>query len=45
MYESLRNIHFPNSVARLKIYISEVEHIAMLGAAAQVDQYLKYKMK
>lgn len=45
MNESLRNIHFPNSVARLKIYISEVEHIAMLGAAAQVDQYLRFKMK
>ncbi len=45
MYDSLRNIHFPNSVARLKIYISEVEHIAMLGAAAQVDQYLKFNLK
>jgi glucokinase len=45
MHVSLNNIHFPNSVARLKIYISEVEHIAMLGAAAQVDQYLKFNMK
>ncbi len=45
MHLSLNNIHFPNSVARLKIYISEVENIAMLGAAAQVDQYLKFNMK
>ncbi len=45
MLVSLNHIHFPNSVARLKIYVSEVEHIAMLGAAAQVDQYLKYQMK
>ncbi len=45
MHVSLNNIHFPNSVKRLKIYISEVEHIAMLGAAAQVDQYLKFQIK
>jgi hypothetical protein len=42
MLAALHNIHFPNSVARLKIYVSNNEHIAMLGAAAQVDQYLKF---
>jgi glucokinase len=45
MRVSLSNIHFPKSVERLKIYVSEIEDVGMLGAAAQVDQYLKYKMK
>ncbi|MBP9926552.1 MAG: ROK family protein [Cyclobacteriaceae bacterium] len=45
MRVSLSNIHFPKSVERLKIYVSEIEDVGMLGAAAQVDQYLKYRMK
>jgi glucokinase len=45
MRVSLSNIHFPKSVERLAIYVSEIEDVGMLGAAAQVDQYLKYKMK
>lgn len=35
---SLRDCHFPNSIKKLKIYISEVENVSMLGAAALVDQ-------
>ena len=45
MQVSLNTIHFPKSVARLKIYVSEVAHVAMLGAAAQVDQFQKYQTK
>ena len=45
MKVSLNQIYFPNSIKRLKLYISEVEHISMLGSAAQVDQYQEYNMK
>jgi len=37
MYESLGDFIYPESVKRLKIYISENENIAPLGAAALVD--------
>lgn len=37
MYESLRDFIYPESVKRLKIFISENENIALLGAAALVD--------
>lgn len=45
MYKAMSNIHFPKSIERLKIYLSELEHIAMLGAAAQVDHYLQTRLK
>ncbi len=41
MYTALNDTYFPKSVEKLKIYVSEVEHVSMLGAAAQVDQYLE----
>lgn len=41
MRNSLNDTYFPKSVEKLKIYVSEVEHVSMLGAAAQVDQYLE----
>ncbi len=43
MHKAMRNIHFPKSIERLKIYLSDLEHVAMLGAAAQVDHYLHSK--
>lgn len=43
MRESMSNIHFTNSLARLKIYVSQLEHVAILGAAAQVDQHQQFK--
>ena len=45
MYKAMRNIHFPKSIERLKIYLSELEQVAMLGAAAQVDHYLENRSK
>lgn len=39
IHEVLSNTHFPNSVDRMKIALSEVEHVAMLGAASLVEQY------
>jgi len=39
MRESMKNTYFPQSVASLKIHVSEVENLQMLGAAALVDQY------
>jgi len=39
MYESMRDTYFPNSIEKLKIYVSQVKHISMLGAAAQVDHH------
>jgi len=41
MYNSLKDTYFPKSIEKLKIYVSEVEHVSMLGAAAQVDQHLE----
>lgn len=41
MMVSLNDCYFPNSIQKLKIYVSQVEHISMLGSAAQVDQYLE----
>jgi len=41
MYNSLKDTYFPKSVKKLEIYVSELEHVSMLGAAAQVDQYLE----
>lgn len=40
--ETLKDTYFPKSIEKLKIYISDVENVSMLGAAAQVDQHLKY---
>ena len=40
--ETLKDTHFPKSIEKLKIYISDVENVSMLGAAAQVDQHFKY---
>lgn len=37
MYESFSDFIYPESVERLKIFISENEHIALLGAAALVN--------
>jgi glucokinase len=36
---SMKNTYFPQSVAALKIHVSDVENLQMLGAAALVDQY------
>ena len=36
---SLKDTYFPKSMEKLKIYVSEVENVSMLGAAAQVDQH------
>jgi glucokinase len=41
MHKAMRNIHFPKSIDRLEVYLSQLEHVAMLGAAAQVDHYLE----
>ena len=41
MYTALNDTYFPKSVEKLKIHVSEIEHVSMLGAAAQVDQYLE----
>jgi glucokinase len=41
MMKSLKDCYFPKSVKKLKIYISKIEHVSMLGSAAQVDQYLE----
>lgn len=35
---TLKDTHFPKSVEKLKIYVSEVENVSMLGAAAQLEQ-------
>jgi glucokinase len=34
MWESIRSFVYPNSIRRLKIEVSELEHVAVLGAAA-----------
>ena len=34
MWESIRSFAFPNSIRSLKIEVSELEHVAVLGAAA-----------
>lgn len=39
MYTAMRDTYFPNSIEKLKIYVSKVKHISMLGAAAQVDHH------
>ncbi len=39
MHETLRDTYFPKSVDRLKIALSKVEHVSMLGAASLIDQY------
>ena len=36
---ALKDTYFPKSMEKLKIYVSELKHVAMLGAAALVDQY------
>lgn len=41
MYAALNDTYFPKSVEKLKIFVSEMEHVSMLGAAAQVDQYFE----
>ncbi len=38
MEHSLKDTYFPKSMEKLKIFVSEVEHISMLGAASQVGQ-------
>lgn len=37
MYESFSNFIYPESITRLKIFVSENENIALLGAAALVN--------
>ncbi|MBS1486633.1 MAG: ROK family protein [Bacteroidetes bacterium] len=39
MHKAMSDIHFPKSIDRLKICISELEHATVLGAAALVDHY------
>jgi len=39
MYAAMQETYFPNSIEKLKIYVSDVKHISMLGAAAQVDHH------
>jgi glucokinase len=39
MYKTLGDTYFPKSVENLKICLSEVENVSMLGAASLVDQH------
>jgi glucokinase len=39
MHASMSETYFPNSIEKLKIYVSSVKHISMLGAAAHVDHH------
>jgi glucokinase len=39
MRETMKDTHFPKSVEKLQICLSEVEHVSMLGAASLVDQH------
>jgi len=36
---SLKDCYFPKSIEKLKIYISKIDNVSMLGAAALVDQH------
>ncbi|MBX2843903.1 MAG: ROK family protein [Flammeovirgaceae bacterium] len=38
MYEALKDTHFPKSLEKLKICVSEMDNVSMLGAASLVDQ-------
>ncbi|MCK5705619.1 MAG: ROK family protein [Cyclobacteriaceae bacterium] len=42
---SLKDTYFPKSMEKLKIYVSEVENVSMLGAAAQVDHHQEYLLE
>ena len=39
MRETMKDTHFPKSVEKLKISLSKVENVSMLGAASLVDQH------
>lgn len=45
MEMSLKDTYFPKSMEKLKIYVSEVENVSMLGAAAQVDHQNEYLLE
>ncbi len=38
MFQTMSDTHFPNSVANLKICLSEVENVSLLGAASLVNE-------
>ena len=38
MYQTMSDTYFPNSIAKLKICLSELDNVAMLGAASLVDE-------
>ncbi len=44
MNVALKDCHFPKSVEKLKIYVSEVENVSMLGAAAQVEEHEEFAL-
>jgi glucokinase len=39
MRETMKDTHFPKSVEKLKICLSKVENVSMLGSASLVDQH------
>ena len=41
MCDVMRDTYFPKSIEKLQIHVSEIEHISMMGAAAQVDQFME----
>ncbi len=42
MFETMKDTWFPKSVEKLKIYVSDTEHVTMLGASTLVDQYEEF---
>jgi glucokinase len=44
MKVSLADCHYPKSVEKLKIYVSDVENVSMLGAAAQIEEHKEFAL-
>ncbi len=42
MFETMKDTWFPKSVEKLKVYVSNTEHVTMLGASTLVDQYEEF---
>ncbi len=45
MNVALKDCHFPKSVEKLNIYVSEIENVSMLGAAAQIEEHEEFAVK
>lgn len=41
MCETMRDTYFPKSIEKLQIHVSNLKHVSMMGAAAQVDQFME----